>query len=231
MHQSRHFAHHGYNSLAVDLPGHARSGGDLLTTVEAMADWLNEIAAQAVSRGVHFIGHSMGALIALEAAARMKNLPANNLKSVSLLGFSYPMKVSPALLTAAQENPRAAYAMMTQWSHASPIGGEPVPGFWSPGILMQMLQNSRAGTVFADLNACNNYARGERALAEIKCPLLFLCGALDKMAPVKLTKKFAAQHSAADLKILARAGHNLMGEQPDAVLFTLHEFIGRHKTN
>ena len=35
--QSRYLAHHGYNVLAVDLPGHHRSEGPALPTVEAMA--------------------------------------------------------------------------------------------------------------------------------------------------------------------------------------------------
>ena len=38
--QSRYFAHHGCNVLAVDLPGHGRSGGAALATIEAIADWI-----------------------------------------------------------------------------------------------------------------------------------------------------------------------------------------------
>jgi pimeloyl-ACP methyl ester carboxylesterase len=34
--QSRYFAHHGHGVLAVDLPGHGRSGGPALATVEAI---------------------------------------------------------------------------------------------------------------------------------------------------------------------------------------------------
>ncbi len=38
--QSRYFAHHGFSVLALDLPGHGRSSGPALASVEAMADWL-----------------------------------------------------------------------------------------------------------------------------------------------------------------------------------------------
>src|ERR1700690_417265 len=38
--QSRYFAHHGFNVLAVDLPRHGRSGGEPLRSIEAIADWL-----------------------------------------------------------------------------------------------------------------------------------------------------------------------------------------------
>ena len=41
--QSRYFAHHGFNVLAVDLPGHGRSAGRPLASVEAIADWLPRV--------------------------------------------------------------------------------------------------------------------------------------------------------------------------------------------
>ena len=41
--QSRYFAWHGKNALAVDLPGHGRSQGNALPSVEAIADWLRDV--------------------------------------------------------------------------------------------------------------------------------------------------------------------------------------------
>ena len=38
--QSRYLAHHGYGVLAVDLPGHGRSAGAPLASVEDMAAWV-----------------------------------------------------------------------------------------------------------------------------------------------------------------------------------------------
>ena len=40
---TRYFARHDRNVLAVDLPGHGRSGGAPLNTIEEMADWLNDV--------------------------------------------------------------------------------------------------------------------------------------------------------------------------------------------
>src|SRR5262245_13714705 len=68
--QSRYLAHHGRGVLAVDLPGHGRSEGPPLASVEAMADWLPTLLAAAGVNTAALVGHSMGSLIAVECAAR-----------------------------------------------------------------------------------------------------------------------------------------------------------------
>ena len=37
--QSRYFGYHGWNVLAVDLPGHGRSEGPALQSIADMSDW------------------------------------------------------------------------------------------------------------------------------------------------------------------------------------------------
>ncbi len=271
-HQSRYFAYHGYNVAAVDLPGHNLSGGELLGDIPAMGRWLADIIDAIIgvecdaeldaehdaehdnTPAVHLVGHSMGALIALEAAAGVsrssdvsqppdanpssganpssalpRSAQSNPLKSLTLVGFSYPMAVTPQLLAAARDDPSAACAMMTQWSHASKIGGEPVPGFWSPGMQMSMLENSAPGAILADLSACNQYTGGERAFAATHCPTLFICGRLDKMAPAKLAQAHADQNDHAEIVFIPDCGHSLLSESPDGVLQELKRFIGQHR--
>src|SRR6185437_11043963 len=69
--QTRWFAHHGRNVLALDLPGHGRSAGPPLASIEAMAELVAETLAAARLGPAALIGHSMGALVAVEAAARL----------------------------------------------------------------------------------------------------------------------------------------------------------------
>lgn len=225
--QSRYFAYHGYNVLAIDLPGHNLSGGELLTNITAMAHWLLRIVECSVGPAIHLVGHSMGSLVALETAACMS--PTVVLKSLSLLGFSYPMTVTPKLLDAAENDPSSAYSMMTQWSHASKIGGEPMPGFWSSGMQMSMLENSRPGAVFADLTACGTYSGGDDAFKQIQCPILFICGHLDKMTPGKFAAVHAEKNDNAEIVFIPNCGHNLMSESPNGVLHELKQFIGQQK--
>lgn len=223
--QSRYFAYHGYNVLAVDLPGHKFSRGQLMSSIESMAEWLHRLIMQTKSAAFHLVGHSMGALIALQAAATFKH-PTASLNSLSLIGFSYPMSVTPKLMEAAQHNPSEAYSLMTQWSHCSAIGGEPMPGFWSAGMQMSMMENSTHGAVHTDLTACDNYNNGEAAFRHIDCPILFLSGMQDKMAPAKLAKSHADKNQFAEIVLLPKCGHNIMSESPDGVLDELKCFIG-----
>jgi len=44
--QSRYFGYHGWNVLALDLPGHGRSEGPPIPSIEAMADWVLEVLKQ-----------------------------------------------------------------------------------------------------------------------------------------------------------------------------------------
>lgn len=226
--QSRYFAYHGYNILALDLPGHGQSGGTPQDKIESYAAWLLKILGQSKARCFHLVGHSMGALICLEAAAQYGE-SSPPLNSLSLVGFSYPMTVTPKLLDAARDNPTEAYAMMTQWSHTSAIGGEPNPGFWSAGSQMSMMENSRPGAVFTDLTACNNYQAGQQAVSNTGCPILFVSGVQDKMAPAKLALKEADNNPNAEIVMLPRCGHSIMSENPDGVRDSLRQFIQKHK--
>lgn len=58
--QSRYFAHHGRAVLSLDLPGHGRSQGAPLESIEAIADWLAGLLDAAGVEQAVLVGHSMG---------------------------------------------------------------------------------------------------------------------------------------------------------------------------
>ena len=80
--QTRYLAHRGFRAVAVDLPGHGRSAGEALGSVEAMADWVARFVAAAGFDAVHVVGHSMGTFIALELAGRHAAILRSDRKSV-----------------------------------------------------------------------------------------------------------------------------------------------------
>jgi pimeloyl-ACP methyl ester carboxylesterase len=224
--QTRYFAHHGFGVLAVDLPGHGRSAGPALKTVEELARWLLALLDAAGVRDAFLIGHSMGALIALEASFQAPK----RVRRLALLGVAYPMKVSDALLDAALHDEPRAIDMANIWSHSS-IAQKPScpgPGFYVPTgnqRLKQRISQINPDHVFHnDFSACNAYANGDRAGAAVRCPTLFLLAEKDMMTPPRNARSLMEKVTHRQLALLPDCGHSMMAEQPDAVLDTLFGF-------
>jgi pimeloyl-ACP methyl ester carboxylesterase len=223
--QTRYFAHHGFGVLALDLPGHGRSAGRALESVEAMADWLLALLDAAGVAGALLVGHSMGSLVALESSRRAPG----RIKGLALLGATYPMKVSDALLETSRSDEPRAIDMVNIWSHAS-IAQKPscpAPGFYVMGgarrLMQRMSQLNPEHLFHTDFAACNAYANGETAARAVTCPVLFMFGAKDMMTPPRSTRLLTG--AIAHGKIVSvDAGHSLMAEQPDAVLDALYAF-------
>jgi pimeloyl-ACP methyl ester carboxylesterase len=221
--QSRYFGYHGYNVLAVDLPGHGRSEGPPLASIGEMADWVFRLLDAAKLDKAGVVGHSMGSLVALECAARQ----SARVERIALIGTAYPMKVGEAFLDAARRNDHAAYDMSTIWGHAAqvPLGGNPNPGMWMYGDMLARLARLAPGVLYNDLRSCNEYKGGEAAAAKVQCPALFLLGPRDLMTPPKAGIAFAQLVRGARTVQLAPSGHALMAEAPDATLDALIEFF------
>jgi pimeloyl-ACP methyl ester carboxylesterase len=221
--QSRYFAHHGWNVLAVDLPGHGRSGGEALTSVEAIADWIPGVLDAAKVGKAALVGHSLGSLAALECAARH----SERVTKVVLVGPAAPMTVAEPLLEAAKRNDDVAFELINGWSYsaAKQLGGNAMPGIWLTGNALRLMERTRPGVLFADLMACHAYAGGLEAAARLRCPVLVIMGGRDIMAPPKNAKVLGATLPDPRIVTLPDCGHALMAEEPDAVLDALRGFL------
>lgn len=221
--QSRYFAYHGRNVYAVDLPGHGKSGGDPLKSVESLADWLIAFLESANVPKASLVGHSLGSLIVLETAARRPE----RVDKIALLATAVPMRVSDELLAAAEANDRVALEMINSWSFsaARQLGGNRWPGIWMTGNAMRLMERMKPNVLHADLLACRDYANGLRAAAAVGCPALLLLGARDAMAPAKAAAELAKTLVNAEVVTLAESGHAMMSEEPDAVLDALRRFL------
>jgi pimeloyl-ACP methyl ester carboxylesterase len=229
--QSRYFAYHGYNVFALDLPGHGRSAGPALNSIEAMSAWLIALFDAAGIVQASLIGHSMGSLIALDTA----RVSPGRVSRLALLGNAYPMKVADALLTMARDNEPAAIDMLNSWSHLAATQTTANPGFNLQGSARRLMQHvseiNPAQLFYNDFSACNNYQQGDAAALVInqhQCPVLFVMAQQDRMTPGKSSAKLRAAISDATMVEIKQCGHSLMTEQPDAVLSALKNFL---KTN
>lgn len=229
--QSRYLANHGYNVLAVDLPGHCRSAGEAPSSVEEAADFIAALLDAAGVQKAALVGHSWGSLIALEAAARLKE----RVTHLVLVGTAFPMKVSPMLIEASLNEPEKALSMVNVFSRSTLAAPPSVlgAGTWVYGTGMalgrRVLASNTAVNVFhRGFVACDRYANGEVAITTITCPVLFVLGAQDQMTMAKsaqpLITKARASGKAVRVTTLP-VGHHQMSETPEATLFAIRDFL------
>jgi len=223
---ARWFVNHGHAVLAPDLPGHAKSAGPPLQSVEAMADWLVGLLDAAGIEEAALVGHSMGTLIALEAAARA---PARVRKLV-MVATSYPMPVSKALLDAGARDPLEAIDLVNTLSHSTLAAKPsfPGPGVWLRGANRMLMRRNLAGQprgnlFLDDFRACDAYRGGLEAAAKVDCPVTFVLGARDQMTLAKEAVALAAALRARTITL--PTGHAVMTEAPDDVLDALQEAL------
>ena len=212
--QGRHLAFHGWNALAVDLPGHGRSRHlPAAGSIEAIAEGLAELIG--AERQVTLVGHSMGALAALATAARHPERVA----ALCLLGAAARMPVHPDLLALAAAHDPKAVELICDWAFGprGQVGGNPQPGGWLQGTARALLQRGNPAVLSADLAACNSYAAGPEHAAQVRCPTLLVIGVLDRMTPLKAAQALATAIPGARAVTIAAAGHMAMVEAPAAV--------------
>ncbi len=227
--QSRSLAHHGCSVLAVDLPGHGRSAGPALDSIASLAQWLVELLRVAGVERAVLVGHSMGSLIALEAAAQL----GSRALGLVMVGTAYPMKVSPVLLETALTDPMRAIDMVNAFSHSSLASkpSAPAPGFWLRGNARALNRRNQRnyteagfGNLFhLDFSVCNGYDHGLEAAGQVVCPTTLIVGEQDQMTPGGASRSIAQALKARIVKV--PAGHALMGEAPDAVLSAIRGHV------
>ena len=221
--QSRYLAHRGRVVLAVDLPGHGRSGGEALTAIPDLADWLIALLDAVGVAQAALAGHSMGALACLSAAARYPE----RLRALALLGVAPKMPVHPDLLALAAADDHKAFELIDDWAHGprAHLGGHPLAGTWLLGSGERLLERARPGVLHSDLAACNAYAEGADEAAQVRCPTRLVLGADDKMTPAKAGAKLAQMIPGAEAVVIPDCGHMMMTERPDATLDALRAIV------
>ena len=219
---ARWFAHHGRSVLAVDLPGHMRSSGPALASVQEMADWVLALMDAAGVQRAALAGQSLGSLVALEAAARA---PAR-VTQLAMLGTCVPMPVPQPLLDLSLTDPLAAIDRVVTFSFSTLAAkpSYPGPGVWLRGagraLMRQVLAAQGNPRLFHnDFSACHLYDNGLAAADQVRCPSALVLGQHDQMTQPK-GATLVAQRLKATVHTVP-AGHFLMQESPDPVLNAL----------
>jgi pimeloyl-ACP methyl ester carboxylesterase len=205
-----------HTAVAIDLPGHGKSSGGGFRGVADYAYFTVELArALGWSRFV-IVGHSLGGGVALLTALYHAEL----LEGLVLVDTGARLRVHPALLRSAREAAEAGRspAADRSWSFASA----------TPQSIVDEVQALGAGTdprvTYGDWVADDTFDVLSR-LRDIRVPALAICGADDRLTPVKYHEAFAAQIPGCRLEIVERAGHWMFWEQPEAFTRSVRSFL------
>jgi pimeloyl-ACP methyl ester carboxylesterase len=193
----------GWQALAVDLPGHGRTGGEPSDSIQGYADWLAAFIETLGEKPV-LAGHSMGGAIAQTLALTKPKL----LSGLVLAGTGARLGVSPAILELCRSGDAAAVAQLISDSAYGPLTAQEKVREWNREFGL-----AGCYTYLADFTACNSFDIRER-LGEITLPVLVICGSEDRLTPPKYSRYLAEHLADAVFEEIPQAGHMLMLEQP-----------------
>ena len=214
-HKVMHELSSGYNSLAVDLPGHGESQGEGRKTIREytrfIADFLNAVGMEKVV----LAGHSMGGGIAQDFSLRFPEKTG----ALLLIGTGARLRVLPEVLELMRKMASGEIPPKFEpWGFAAKTPPEIV----SEGEREWRKTGARAR--YHDFMACDQFdVMGE--LEKIRQPTLVVCGAEDRLTPVKYSEFLHKKISGSRMKVIEGAGHMVMLEAPKALGEAIGNFL------
>lgn len=206
----------GQPIYAVDLPGHGKSEGvgrQLIS--DYAADLLRFMDVLKFTSAV-FVGHSMGAGIALTLALD----DPERVSGLALLGASSQLRVSPRILEASSRLAtfRTAVHLVTELGYSEYAD----PRLKELGE--ERMAQTRHPVFYGDFLACDSFDVSDR-LSQVTAPTLVLGAAQDALTPLWCSQSLFRKIPGARLQVVYRAGHMLMLEKPEAVAAALAAFF------
>jgi pimeloyl-ACP methyl ester carboxylesterase len=138
------------------------------------------------------------------------------------------MGVNDALLGLSRDNPTQAIDLVAKYSFAPANAQRPDPDA-PPSTLIESslraMHEQSLDCIANDLAACNSYLGGDAAAEKLDCPVLILCGAVDKMTSPKSAAALASRMTNAQVRNIDGVGHAMMAEAPEHVASSLADFL------
>ncbi len=190
------------HAVAIDLPGHGPSErGDLPLGLDRYRDAVGLLGAALCLAPSVLVGHSMGALVAIEAALAWPQ----KVRALVLVAAAPRMPVDPQLLALLKDDPEAARAWLAD-----------------QGLSPRAKPAVRRGLLAAGPGAPEDVARSDFELVRatdltarlpgLSCPTVWLDGADDRIVPPE-----SRRGRTGEVIVVPDAGHLLPIEAPAAI--------------
>ncbi len=206
----------GFRVYAPDLAGHGKTDGRGRQTISGYAESILEWLAALGIHSAVFVGHSMGSAITLCLALDHPE----HVTGLALVAGGARLKVAAQLLefTESSTTYLNAVKMMIDWS----FGADTSPRLID--LVTKRMMETRPSVLHSDFRACSHFDVTDR-LGEIRRPTLIVCGAEDKMTPLRYSQYLEKQIAEAQLRVIPDAGHMVQIEKPRSVADTLFNFL------
>lgn len=199
---------------AEDLPGRA---GDTPRSVDGFLRALREAPGQDAAHGPLILaGHSLGGAIALRWAL----VYPEEVRALVLMCTGARLRVAPRIL----EGIRAADPAAIEQFGAMWLGTNPPERLREKSLAL--LHAAPPAVLAADLEAADGFDVMSE-LDHLVLPVLVICGAEDRLTPVKYGRYLHERIAGSEMVVIERAGHMVMLEQPRAVNRAMRSFLER----
>lgn len=200
--------------VAPDLPGHGRSDGDSLESIEECVAFVARFLDALSVRHVVLGGHSMGGAIAQGFALAHPE----RVGGLVLVGTGARLRVLPRLLQLLASDYPEGVSLLMQMG----VGSK------APATLKARLHDLTAANpqrvVLGDLKACDAFDVMTR-IQTIRASTLAICGEEDRLTPPKYSRLFGERIVGARVVVVPGSGHYVQVEQPETTTAALREFF------
>ncbi len=189
--------------IALDLPGHGRSGGEAQESVSAYRVVLRHFVRALDLPPFVLAGHSLGGAIVLEYALQYPD----DLCGMVLVGTGGRLRVLPSILETLR---RGGHAFLTGYAYSKTAD----PALVAEGEKEEL--STDPALYLADLTACDRFDR-LASLPHLEMPVLIITGSEDRLTPLKYARYMEKHLPRSSLHVAGGAGHMVMVEKPETV--------------
>lgn len=202
------------NTVAIDLPGHGRSGGKGMDRVEDYCAAVSDFIETAGIPSPVPCGLSIGGAIVLQLILEHKN----RFRAAILVNTGARLRVMPLLFETIKNDYKAFLNSIPVFAASGKTAPEKIAS------LMAESAKCPSEVAYGDFTACDRFNVTEK-LSSITTPVLILTAEEDKLTPPKYGLYMKEHINGASITDIKDAGHLSPLEQPEAFNRAVIDFL------